>query len=221
MDTVSIYCPASISFLFQARLRLDPLTSGSLGIGCTVNRGVILTVSSCKKTTIIFNGKNINLPVITSVIKKISPRPVKIIIETPFPLGSGFGISGASALSCAHGINSLFHLEMERQELVKVAHTVEIEHRTGLGTVATQSVGGFLVKTAAGFPVHAYHLPFEGKKIYTIIIGRLATNTILTQSHKLQGINHAAQKALRKVNRTSTLEDILDISVGNYEANVN
>lgn len=212
MNEVSVYCPASISFLFQAHFTSNPITTGSLGIGCTVNSGIRLKVASGNKYSMIFNKKHISFPLIDSLVKQVSPKPVSITVRSALPLGSGFGLSGACALSCLLAINKLYNLRIERDELVKIAHTAEIKHRTGLGTIATQSMGGFLVKTHAGLPVHAYQLPFVGKRIYAIIISRLPTNTILTDSRQLKCINQEAKKALQQINRQSTLEEILDIS---------
>lgn len=187
---------------------------GSVGVGCTINDEIIVSVEKSTSDETIFDGTTINFPTVHSVIKELSPQPVRVSIKSPLPLGYGFGISSASALACAYALDKLFNLKKSELELAKIAHTAEIENYTGLGSVATQITGGFLVKNKPGIPVEAYKLPFAGRKLYTVIIDRLETPTVLHDNERLKIINKFADKALNQIStmHNITLEEVVDIS---------
>lgn len=198
--------------MFKACKAGNLLQSGSIGIGCTINKGVTTSVLPSSENKVLFNGVSFNFPTVSSVIKSLTLQQVLVDIQTSLPLGCGFGLSGACALSCAHGINIVFDLRLSKERIAEIAHIAEIENNTGLGTVGTQFQGGFLVKTAPGFPTKAYSLGLIGKSVYATIISSIPTSSILTDAKKLTSINQAADHALQRVNRRSTLEEILDIS---------
>lgn len=187
---------------------------GSVGIGCTVDKGVIVRIKSQSTTSIYFNETPVQLPTITSVVNSLTKEPVVVQIESELPLGYGFGISGAGTLACAFALNKLFKLGKNRLELTKIAHVAEIINRTGLGSVGTQITGGFLFKTSPGLPVKAAKLPLLGKKVYAVVIDKLETPSILKDKKRLKKINQAADFALEKIRQLEnfTLEDIIDIA---------
>lgn len=207
-------CPASLSFIFKVIPDKDPLKMGSIGVGCTIEDEIRVQVQESSSDEVIFNGTPINFPTVHFVIKMLAPVPVRVSIKSPLPLGYGFGISSASTLACSYALNKLFNLRKDNLELAKIAHITEIKNYTGLGSVATQITGGFLVKNRPGIPVDAYSLPFVGKKLYAVIIDRLETPTVLHDKKRLEKINKAADSALAKIKKTKniTLQEILDIS---------
>ena len=212
MDAAS--CPSSISLIFKVIKDKNIDRMGSIGVGCTIDRQVNVRIKEYIKSSIFFNGTEINLPTVESVIDVLSSKPLSVEITSTLPLGYGFGISGASSLATAIGINRLFSLKKSRLDLAKIAHRAEIINRTGLGSIATQITGGFLVKKEAGLPVKTSFLPFVGKKIYAVIIDKLETPKIIRKSNRLRRINTAAEKALRIISQhpNISLADILDIS---------
>lgn len=207
-------CPASISFLFKVCPDNNLLKMGSIGIGCTVDKKVFVSVEKAEKTVVLLNGKPIEFPTVSYVIDKLTQSPVRVTIKSPLPLGSGFGISGASALSCAHSLDKLFHLKKTKSVLSQIAHTAEIINKTGLGSVGTQITGGFLLKTKSGLPVSAIKLPFTGQKIYAIIIGKLLTPSILKDKKKIQEVNKVTDYYLLQLKNKKNiqLKDVLDAS---------
>ncbi len=214
MKKANASCPASISFIFRICHNNDPVKTGSVGVGCTVDREVEVSVGKSEFNKVIFDGATINFPTVHSVVKKLATVPVCVSISSALPLGYGFGISSASALSTAFALNKLFNLKKSELELAQIAHIAEIENYTGLGSVATQITGGFLVKNKPGLPVDAYSLPFVGKKLYVVIIDRLETPTVLHNKNRLEKINNAADLALDKIRKREniSLEEIIDIS---------
>ncbi len=218
MKSTKAYAPANISFAFKVVPDPDPAIMGSLGVGCTVDQGVIAEATKANKTNILLNGTPILLPTVDSVITKLTGEPVKITLSTTLPLGSGFGISGASALASALAINTLLGLKKSRLDLAKIAHVAEVENKTGLGDIVNQYIGGCLVKFVPSSQFKAVRIPLTGKTIYCISLGKLMTSSILKSPQKIERINKAADQALQSVQRmlrdkSVTLSLLLDISL--------
>jgi len=214
MNVARASCPASLSFIFKVISHNNLAKMGSVGVGCTIDKDVVVEAQNAYSNEVIFDGKPINFPTVNSVIKTLAASPVKISIKSPLPLGYGFGISSASSLATAFALNKLFKLGKTRLELAKIVHTAEIKNYTGLGSVATQITGGFLVKNKPGVPVDAYNLPFVGKKLYAAIIDRLETPTVLHDEKRVTEINEFADEALYQIKTTKniTLEEVIEIS---------
>jgi len=215
-------CPAAISFFFKAFMPeitrsnrvSDHKSFGSLGVGSTTDKTVETKVKRAKVQKIVFNGKKIRLPTVETALKKISKQKLSISIKSELPLGCGFGISGAATLSAIYAANKLLNLKLAKQTLAEIAHFAEIKEKTGLGTVATQITGGFLIKTKSGIPPVYKRLNFTGEKIYATVIGKLPTAKILADKNKIELINKAAEAAFKEIKKTDklTLSEIINIS---------
>lgn len=208
-------CPASISLLFKMCPDKNILKMGSVGIGFTVDRNITVEASTSPQIKILFNGKPIYFPTVSTVIELLSiAPPVTLSITSSLPLGFGFGISGASALSTAFVLDRLFNLHQSDNRLIGYAHKAEIINKTGLGSVATQVTGGFLLKTIPGIPTSAVKFPFAGRKIYAVIIGKLETPRILNSPIIIRKINQAADLTIQTINKLThpTLEQFIDLS---------
>ena len=228
MKTARRGCPLSLSFIFKAYLpkadktprneRRDHLSyfsrRGSTGVGCTFNRQAEVTVSEGAANKLYFNSKPLIIPTVWRAVAELTDRKMRIEINSPLPLGSGFGVSGASTLAALAAVNKLFGLKKKGGELALIAHYAEIREKTGLGTVATQITGGFLVKSAPGIPVKYKILPLTGKKIYAVYLGSYKTEEILKDRDKLSRINQFATRALTEINNSTkpSIGEIMDIS---------
>ena len=171
----------------------------SLGMGFTINEGVVVTVSPYSQTIVLFNGDEIHFPTVVSALQKLTPQPIRIEITSSQPLGCGFGLSGASALATAYAINALLRLGRSPRELAMIAHVAEVENLTGLGDVCAQYHGGCLVKLKAGHPLSAERLPVQVQPIYYKYFGSIQTRDVLTNSKQTDDINTSADKALRNL----------------------
>lgn len=212
MNIVRAFAPANISLIFKVMPHKDPSKMGSLGVGFTVDKGVIVTIKKSKKTEVLFNKKPIDLPTVVSVIKALTKKPLSISIESPLPLGSGFGISGASALASALAVNTLLALKKSRLELAKIAHRAEVENKTGLGDVVNQYYGGFMVKFVSSAKFQVKRLPLAGTPVYCISYGKLLTSSILNNPAAVKRINVAADHALPQMKKKVNFSDILVIA---------
>jgi pantoate kinase len=214
MVKAQAYCPASISLLFKRCLNDNIALTGSVGIGFTANKGVTAKVEQSDANEIFFNSQKINFPTVTDTIIMLTKHKVRVLLTSSLPLGYGFGLSGGSSLSTAYAVNKLFNLGKTNEELALTSHTAEIKNHTGLGTVGTQSTGGFLVKTVPGLPVHAITVELIGQKIKAIVIDRLLTSGVLKSKNILNKVSLAADAILSNVLKQPkmTLNDYLDLS---------
>ncbi|MEM2086167.1 MAG: pantoate kinase [Archaeoglobaceae archaeon] len=195
-----IFCPSAISCIFSPKLDQDPLKSGSLGVGFTIDKGVFAKPSSGIK----FNGKKIDFPTVEYVVRENKMNGVELL--TDLPLGCGFGLSGASALATA------FLSEKPAVELFDLAHVAEVVNLTGLGTVTTQTFSGLVIRKSASCPSRAvieryvwnYELDF-------ISLGGISTSEVLTTR---KNISEIGKKWLNEFIKKVSLDNLFRCSKG-------
>lgn len=155
------FAPAHITGFFEiCDSSPDPLRKGSRGAGISLSLGVFTKVRLAKGggLEIRINGKRSRAPVSRSVLRHFALKGfdwqgrLEVDHQVQVPMGSGFGTSGAGALSLALAMNSLLGNKLTKTEAARIAHLAEIECKTGLGTVIGEFVGGYEVRTKAGAP---------------------------------------------------------------------
>ena len=109
------FCPGNASCIFRIVENKDRTKRHSLGVGFTVDKGVIVNVGKSDKTEVFANGRKIRFPTVLTVIKELTQEPVKVEIKDQLPSGAGFGISGASALATAYALNELLNLKKSKK----------------------------------------------------------------------------------------------------------
>ncbi len=233
MHSAKAFAPGNISCIFVIRKTKNPAKSGSLGMGFTVNKGVIVTIKKLyndkkpikkinnnynekNKNIVYFNNKKINFSTIDSVIEKLTDEAVEVKIESELPFGCGFGLSGASALAAAYALNKLLNLKKSKKELAMAAHVAEVENGTGLGDVINQYYGGFLVKYAPSYKFEAVRLPIKNKAVYCKCFGAIETKKVISDEKIKNRVNHAGIEALNKIkalnNKNTNLKSLIKIS---------
>jgi pantoate kinase len=214
--TAKAFSPGNVSCIFRVIDNKNPLKKHSLGVGFTVDKGVLVTVSFNKKNSMTFNNKKIRLPTVISVVKKLTDKPVQVRIESQVPLGAGFGVTGASALATAYALNKLLKLGKSKKQLAMAAHTAEVENGTGLGDVGGQFNGGFNAKFKKGQPLKGVNLGISGKNIYYKFFSKIETKKIINNKAKKIKLNKAGDKTLKSIkkliNKKITLKEIIKIS---------
>jgi pantoate kinase len=217
MKSARAFAPANISLLFKVMPSDDPSKAGSLGSGFTADKGATVEVRESSQLEITYNQEPLTLPPLVEVIKMMTDKPLHVDIDSPLPLGSGFGMSGASSLAASYAINKLYSLEKTERELVQLAHTAEVIHKTGLGDVGNQQYGGCCVKfvTSALFEMH--RLPFTGTQVHVASWGKIPTPSILANTPLMQSLDKAGDQALGKIKErmfeeSFSFEDLLEIS---------
>ena len=212
------FAPANISCIFKIYRHKNPRWMGSYGVGFTINEGVIINLQKSKKTEIMFNNNSINFPTVKSVISKLTNKNLIIHIKSKLPLGCGFGLSGASALATAYAINKLLKLKRTNKELAIIAHTAEVENKTGLGDVVNQYYGGFCFKLKPSSYFIIKKIPISNANVYCRYFSKISTKSIITNPKLENKINQSASIALNKIknlikeNKNPDLSDIIKIS---------
>ena len=212
MKRYQAYCPASISLIFRVHPNNNLLKMGSTGVSFTINKGVTASVTEAQQTSICFNVKKINFPTVTSAINSLTSKTLKIRLNSPLPLGCGFGLSGASTLATVFSTNRLLKLGKTKKQLIQIAHIAEVKNKTGLGSVITQVLGGCMVRTTPGVCYIVLRLNYIDRKIYTRIINRISTPAILSDQNQLLRINHQTTPSITQINRKVPFEKLIDLS---------
>ncbi|MEM1578581.1 MAG: pantoate kinase [Archaeoglobaceae archaeon] len=193
-----IFCPAAISCIFSPKIEDKPENSGSIGVGFTIDKGVLAKHSRGLK----FNGKDIELPTVSYVLKRAGLEGVEIFSD--LPLGCGFGLSGASAIATA------FLAEKPNVELFDLAHEAEVVNLTGLGTVATIAYSGLVIRKTACCPsrivVERYAWNYE---LDFLSVGSISTKDVLS---KRKDIAEIGKKCLKEFMREISLRNLFKCS---------
>lgn len=209
MEIAKAFAPGNISCIFVIENKKLAKNSGSKGVGFTINKGVYVSVKKSNKNIIKFNNNKINFKTIEFVREKLTKEKVEIKIKSELPLGSGFGISGASALATAYAINKLFNLRKNKLSLGKVAHEAEVVNSTGLGDVVNQYFGGIVIKKVSSSKFKVKQIR-SNQKIYYKIFSKLDTKKVITSKKDIIRINKAGNKCLRLIN--NDFDDLIRIS---------
>ncbi len=199
MKSATAWAPGNISCIFQICKGRTSRTSGSRGLGFTIDKGATVSVREGKSTAIFYNNKKMHFPTVESVIKKLTKRKINAKISSPLPLGAGFGMSGASALAAAHAINKLLKLRKPRMDLALLAHAAEVEFGTGLGDVVNQHYGGLLVKLDPSWKFSVVMPKMAYGEVYCISLGKISTKKILSDESRKKRINRAAERSLKAI----------------------
>ena len=208
------FCPGNASCIFRIVENKDRTKRHSLGVGFTVDKGVIVNVGKSDKTEVFANGRKIRFPTVLTVIKELTQEPVKVEIKDQLPSGAGFGISGASALATAYALNKLLNLRKSKKELAMVAHRAEVINGTGLGDVGGQFNGGFNMKVKKGKPLAVVNLGIKCVDIYYKFFSKIETKKVINSRWKKRRINKAGDRALKRIMtlKNKTLDNIIRIS---------
>lgn len=212
--SVRATAPAHITGFFAAKRRDDPALSGSIGCGLTLCLGAATTIEAADETEILLNDKPSEAPVSLYVVERLARSPVRVRTELEMPLGSGFGASGAGALSCAYALNTLFDLGLTANGAAAVAHAAEVVNRTGLGDVIGQNTGGLVIRLEPGAPGigRVDRIPVPTLSVDYVVRGPISTREVLSDVAALRKINRAGEAALKDLLKRPTLHEFMHIS---------
>ena len=131
---------------------------------------------------------------------KLADKPYRVVVTHRFqvPIGSGFGSSGAGALSTALAVNEALKLGLTKVETAKAAHIAEVKYRTGLGDVAGQLVGGLEIRKSPGAPGVGLVEKVPSSEITVVCapLGIYKTSSMITNPSMKEKINKVGRWAL-------------------------
>ncbi len=221
------FSPGHITGFFQICDESEnPLLKGSRGAGVSVSRGVTTTVdvtpSERSSINVIINGETASsVPVSKGVVNRFlqllpsKDFEIQISHKVALPIGCGFGTSGAAALSLSLALNHVFNLGLTQLEAAQIAHIVEVEQKTGLGTVIAEMIGGIEIRTSAGGPGIGEVEVLPASKDYTVVclpFGPISTPRYLTDSKARQRINERGSFFTNALQGNPTVPNFLEYS---------
>lgn len=210
MREFKAFSPGHVTGIFRIHDQPeDPLEKGSWGAGVSLAMGVTTRVqtrdSSRNSFKIRINGKSADSAKVSEhVINTFfshARKKYKIIVDhsVEIPIGSGFGSSGAGALSLALTLNEAFDIGFSRTKAAQVAHIAEVECKTGLGTVIAEVAGGLEIRTEPGGPGVGEIRNVQIGSDYVVAcisFGPISTRQVLTDKELRQRINDFGRKLL-------------------------
>ena len=208
MKTAKAFAPANISCIFRLYEAKSSEKKGSLGVGFTLDKGVVVTVRKSKsnKTIVKVDGVAKRFSTIISVIDRLTNEKINVDIKADVPFGCGFGMSGASALATAYAVNKLLGLRKSKKELALIAHVSEVENSTGRGDVGGQFNGGFMIKTKRESPLEVEKLKIRQKELYYNVFGEIDTKKVINNISKKKRINKAGDRAMKKIKNLKKID---------------
>ncbi|MFC7234448.1 pantoate kinase [Halosegnis marinus] len=202
------FVPGHVTGFFSAHPHEDPNRAGSRGGGVALSHGVETTVREGSGLTL--DGEAIAVGPVERVLDALGVE-ARVACETPLPLGSGFGVSGAMALGTALAANAAFGLARSENDLTALAHRAEVESGTGLGDVVAQARGGVPLRLEPGAPGHGAMDGVPGRsRVEYLALGELSTEDVLAGD--TDALSAAGERALATVRETPTLPAFMDAS---------
>ncbi len=227
MNTIAAYAPGHITGIFFIDdLDSDPLKRGSLGAGFSIDLGATTMIEPAAgkagQPLFCLNGEAAELDVSSTVFSHfIDSTPtlpegnITVSHKIDLPQGSGFGTSGAGALSLALALNSWSGSPFSNEEAAQFAHRAEVECKTGLGTVIGEYYGGFEIRTRTGAPGYGevIQIPFrEDLQAVCAVRGPYSTSSALSSEDVRQRVNLSGKVALEGLQRDPSVQNFLRYS---------
>ena len=219
------YSPCGISSFFEvpSNLSKDPRAIGSRGGGFCISKGVTAEVSIepiSGETSVVetfINGHQVDFYVARKAVLKVLDMvdgAYKVVVRQRIeaPIGCGFGTSAASALATALAASKALGLHLNLWKLAEIAHVVEVECCTGLGTVSGLITGGVVVVKKPGAPREGYTLRIPVDNTFKVVAAAfqpIEKRKVLLSRSQLQWINSLGRKALQMVLAKPTLNTFL------------
>ena len=214
------FVPGHISGFFEPVFVNQDLTrTGSRGAGINVSLGAITEViagNSAKQDIEIFvNNKKVNSPVTRLAIKYlIGEKPLKVVVRTKLdlPVGQGFGMSAAGALSSSIALAKIVGLS--KFDAIKASHYAEVQLRTGLGDVLASSFGGIEIRREAGLPPWGMIEHILGRyDIVLCVVGKkIDTKNVLLDGKKIKRISEYGKYCVKKLLERPSVENLFSLS---------
>lgn len=211
---VTAFCPGHISGFFLPVLGDNPETSGSTGGGIVISEGVRAVVARSTSPSVrIYRTDRYGVPVLADespslLMDLLDHLRVNAEIETfsHLPSGCGYGMSAAALLAATHALNELYDLKMDIQTCTKVAHRLEVLHRSGLGDVSACQGGGYVIRTTPG-PDGIIIRNHDPRPLYALTISPLLTSSVLSSPEIMERIVSAYPEKMPR-----SLDELMAVS---------
>ena len=202
------FSPGNITLFFGIYTHENPLKAGSLGVSFATTKGAFAEVQPSKEKQLIINNQEVTFPTVEKAIQLLTDQPLIIKIKTELPIGHGYGMSASCTLAALLAANQALNLSKTKKQLALIAHQAEVIHKTGLGSITAEYLGGIGMRNKRAEPLEAKELKTEHKILYYKTLGEINTKDIITDPEMKTKINHACSKALQRISSTISIEEI-------------
>lgn len=242
-----VFVPTHITGFFEIREHSQPLRHGSRGAGVNLDQGV-LTRSEITEGEGLINvqttgHEDTNHSVITDKTLEIIKRQFPVLIdleglnlngrgweridiqiqhEVQLPIGSGYGVSAATALGTSLTLSQLLQLPITFNQAASLAHLAEVELNSGLGDVIAETCGGLAVRIKEGAPgygvVDRLLTGISGSSndelfILSKTLGKIETAEVITHPHHKKMINKVGSLLLNQLLQNPTPVEFMKLSL--------
>jgi pantoate kinase len=228
MKEARAFSPCHITGFFQILDQpSNSLYAGSRGAGVSLSQGVetAVKVSEALKSSlqVRINGFDSNFAEVSkhvvdsflSRFKEMENFAITVEHHVEVPTGAGFGTSGAAALGLALALNEVFDLGMYKIEAAQLAHTAEVDCKTGLGTVIAETFGGVEIRVKPGAPGigEIKHVPLPKDYVTACLtFGSLSTKKFLRDEEIRRRINKFGGKLVDKLTAEPNVTNFMKFS---------
>ncbi len=226
MSQATAYSPSHVTGFFEILDQSDEISErGSRGSGISLSKGVTTEVSvrrtSGQRIMISINNElTHNAKVSETVARDYLDRAegrysVEIKHHFEVPIGTGFGTSGAGALSLSLALNKALELGLSTVEASQIAHQAEIEIKTGLGTVIAETYGGVEIRLKPGAPGvgRIMEIPYgNDMEVYAVGFGPISTTHVLSTPWMRDRINGHASRLLWSLLEKPSTSNLMQLS---------
>ena len=187
-------------------------------------------VGAGRETEIIINGVPREAHVTRSALDRMledartrgwmpGHRGMHVLAETTLqlPERSGWGMSGAGALSAALALRDALNLPYSRFETAAFAHMAELDHTTGLGDVAAQVAGGVDIRKRPGIQPYGLvdRIPVaEGTVVCLTLPEPLSTASVLMDPGKRGAIDTSGEASVEAIISHPTMDMFFQLARG-------
>ena len=202
------WAPGHVTGIFSPQPNgIDPRARGSIGAGLVLAAGVVADVrwnpTGPPRLRLTGNGST-SFPISREVVRRLwlsRDGTLTVRLHHDLPVGQGFGMSAAGALSTALGVALV--LGVPRSRAVQTAHLADLYGGGGLGGVAAILGGGLEVRRRPGIPPYGtvIHRPLS-KVIFVGVTGDPLPSPALLRSERfLDRVRSAAAPGLDRMLR--------------------
>jgi pantoate kinase len=142
----------------------------------------------------------------------IAGRRVTVATTTAFPVGYGFGMSGAGSFSLSLALNAALNAGKSYKECMQLASEAEIFCGTGLGTVMTQQFSGFLIGDKPYPSQSAKQVECSEDTVVCCFLDPIKTSSIIRDTTWKERINAVGGECMVEINREPTIANFRRLS---------
>ncbi len=214
------FAPGHISGFFEPVYHKEDINrTGSRGAGINISIGAVSEVfveNSAKQDVEIYvNDRKSSAPVTNLALKYLlGDNPLHVVVKTKLdiPMGQGFGMSAAGALSATLALTKITNVS--QSDAMKAAHFAEIKLRTGLGDVMACCFGGIEIRKTAGLPPWGVieHIPGRFDLVLCVVGKKLDTKKILSDAAKANKIIDYGKYCTKKLLEKPSVENLFSLS---------